>query len=154
MNVNPQRQQLHEQRFPVSGNFCFWVVQFVLCHYYFALRSPVLRVLVRELVPRSDGFGDWGTFFTLSAGFRSICHRQLSCASLIRSVHRNEVLNMRAIAGQTIFSDDALEFRMLLANRLQKASNSIAFAVVFVVAILLDDGLNRDWNNFLSIRMH
>jgi hypothetical protein len=62
-------------------------------------------------------------------------------------------LDMRAIGTQAVFSDDKLEVRVILAQLAKEAFGGIAFAIIFVRAILLDDRFRHQRNDFPHVWM-
>jgi hypothetical protein len=59
--------------------------------------------------------------------------------------------NVRGIGTQTIFGDNQLEMRVILAQLGEEALGGIAFTVVFLLAILLDDGLGHQRNDLTPV---
>ena len=62
-------------------------------------------------------------------------------------------LDMRGIGTQTVFSDNELEVRVVLAQFGNKALGGIAFAIVFVRAILLHNRFGHQRNHCTHVRM-
>ena len=58
---------------------------------------------------------------------------------------------MRGIGTQTVFGDDQLEMGVVLTQLGDEALGGIAFTVVFLGAILLDNGLGHQGNHFALI---
>ena len=65
-----------------------------------------------------------------------------------------QLADVRSVTGQAIFHNDQFHVRMFVSNLLQQTLARVAFAVVFVVAVLLDDRLRRERNDLLVIGMH
>jgi hypothetical protein len=62
-------------------------------------------------------------------------------------------LDVRGIGTQAVFGHDALEVRVVLAQLGHKAFGGVAFTIIFVGAILLDDGLWHQGNHCPQVRM-
>jgi hypothetical protein len=67
------------------------------------------------------------------------------------------VIDQRAKVGsigtQAVFGDDELEMRVILAQFGEKALGRVAFTVVFLAAILLDDGLGHERDHLRPVRV-
>ena len=66
-------------------------------------------------------------------------------------IHVLKVFDVRTVAGQTVFDHDALQLWMHLTNSSQQSPDGIAFAIILVVAILLDNGFQGYGDDFLAI---
>jgi hypothetical protein len=55
------------------------------------------------------------------------------------------------IRTQTVFGDDELEMRVILAQLGEEALSRIAFTVVFLGAILFDDGLGHQRDDLAPV---
>jgi hypothetical protein len=71
-----------------------------------------------------------------------------------RKIYLLMILDERAVAGQAILDDDAFESGIQFANKLQQSPHCIAFAVVFVVAVLLDDRFDGDRQQVVAVMEH
>jgi hypothetical protein len=65
------------------------------------------------------------------------------------------VIDQRAKVGsigtQAVFGDDELEMRVILAQFGEEALGRVSFTVVFLAAVLLDDGLGHQRNNLAPV---
>jgi hypothetical protein len=61
--------------------------------------------------------------------------------------------NVRGIGTQAVFGDDEFEMWVILAQLGEEALRGIAFAIVFLGAILLDDGLGHQRNDLAPARV-
>ena len=64
-----------------------------------------------------------------------------------------KVAQMGSVGGQGVLDDDDGQVRMFLAKRFQPAAGGVAFAVVFGVAVRLDDRFGRQRDDFLVVGM-
>ncbi len=60
---------------------------------------------------------------------------------------------MRGIGTQAVLGDNQFEMRVILTQLGDKALRGVAFAIIFGRAILLDNGLRRQRNEFQSSDM-
>src|SRR3954453_12997686 len=66
---------------------------------------------------------------------------------------RAEVAQVGSVGGQSVLDDDDGELGMLLAKLFQPAAGGIALAVVLGLAVLLDDRLGGEREDFLEVGM-
>src|SRR5918992_831179 len=59
--------------------------------------------------------------------------------------------NVRGIGTQAVFSDDELEMRVILAQFGEEALGRVAFTVVFLATVLLDDGLRHQRDDLTTV---
>ena len=62
-------------------------------------------------------------------------------------------LDMRGIGTQTVFGDDELEVRVVLAQLGHKAFGGIPFTIILGRAIVLHDGFRQERNHGTHVRM-
>ncbi len=60
---------------------------------------------------------------------------------------------MRGIGTQTIFSDNKFEVRVVLAQLGNEPFGGLAFAIIFVRAILFHNGFRHQGNHFAQVRV-
>lgn len=65
-----------------------------------------------------------------------------------------ELSDVGSITGKSILDHDQLQMRVFLANLLQQAFGGVPFAVILIVAILLDDRFGRERDDLSLIRMY
>ena len=65
-----------------------------------------------------------------------------------------EGLDVRGIGTETIFGDNKLEMRMVLAQLGHKAFGSITFTIIFSRAILFYNGFRHQGNHFPHVRIN
>ena len=64
-----------------------------------------------------------------------------------------QVLQVRGVGAEGVFDDDDRQMGMLLAELFQPAAGGIALAVVLGMAVLLDDRLGCQRDDFLEVGM-
>ena len=64
-----------------------------------------------------------------------------------------QVVDMRRVAGQAIFSDDQLELRVLLFDPRQQPFCRVSFTIVFGLAVLFHNRFDRQRDDFFLIGM-
>ena len=62
-------------------------------------------------------------------------------------------LDVGGVRTETVFGDDELEMRVILAHLGYEALGGIALTVIFLRAILFDNGLGHQRNDFTAVGM-
>jgi hypothetical protein len=52
---------------------------------------------------------------------------------------------------QTVFGDDDFELEVILTKLGDKTPGSVTLTIIFLAAILLDNGLRHEWNHFALV---
>jgi len=65
----------------------------------------------------------------------------------------NEVPDMGSIGAEAILGQDDLQVRVVLPEFFEPSSTGVALTVVFVVAVMFEDGLRGQGYDLFSVRM-